>query len=156
MEHKIPTFEFGGHQIGVTIKELPQTLDLTLHTVIGRQQSGVAMQLALEEGVKSPMKVDGKDHVMERKQKDNSVKFVIPPIRDGETRQGLWDKLLRLVVEHNDHLGFVDPFKEVFQPYLPEDDQPDGDGDADVEETNPTPPPEGDVREGSSTDTPSS
>lgn len=133
MEYEIPTFEFGGHQIDVVIKEVPQTTEFQLKNHIARGIPGSAQSFVLEDAIKSPMKVNGKDKVLNRKQADGTEEFIIPNIRDKETRQGLGDKLLHLIVEHNDFLGYVEPLKDVFAQYLPEDEQ---DAENPTEETD--------------------
>lgn len=121
MEHIIPQFRFGGHEIDVVVKEIDQMQEYNLEN--NAHNPGTCKILALRNGVKS-LKVDGQNRPLYRRDPDdNSQIFTIPPIRDRETRKGLNEELLRLIVAKNDFLGFDERFESIFGRYLPEDEQ---------------------------------
>lgn len=128
MDYTVPQFEFGGHKIDVVVKELPQTMDFDLEQVIasanrtGRSAQGTAKLMVVQRGVQS-IKVDNKIKPLWRRDKDGDQEFVIPNLRHPETRVGIIEELVRLVVEYNDQLAVVEPFSEIFGSYLPDDEQ---------------------------------
>lgn len=119
MQHTVP-FEFAGHKFEAKVEELPQTIELDLDNLIsdgmGRSAEGTAKNLVIREGVKSLTR-GGKPQNL----RDSKGALRIPPYRDTETREGMKGPLLRAVVKHNDFLGYVDPYKDVFSGYLPDD-----------------------------------
>lgn len=120
MEHIIKGFSFGGHEVDVVISEIPQMVEYNLENVAG--SVGTSKVVALRNGLKS-LKIDGKNQILYKRDADNDQVFTIPNIRDKETRKSLSEKLLALVVEKNDFLGFDERFEAIFGKYLPEDEQ---------------------------------
>lgn len=128
MDYTIPTFTFAGHEIDVVISELPQTTEFDLENFVsgarqaGRNAAGTVKLILVQRGVAS-IKVDGKNRPLWHKDKDGDQVFRIPNLRDPDTRKGLNEELIRLIVEKNDFLAFVEPFSQIFASYLPEDEQ---------------------------------
>lgn len=129
MQHSV-FFDFAGHEFEAKVEELPQTIELDLYNVIvegGRSAEETAKLIVLREDLKSLHK-DNKPQNL----RDSKGSPRIPPVRDPETREGLIPSLLKAVVKHNDHLGYVEPYKDVFSGYLPgdaEEENPTGTGD---------------------------
>ncbi len=137
MEHIIPTFEFGGHTIDVVVKEIDQMVEYNLENV--SRTPGTMKVVVLRNGLKS-LRVDGKNRPLYHRDSDGDQVFELPNIRDRESRQGLNEKLLTLVVEKNDFLGYDDRFEAVFNQYLPKDDlsEEEEDGPAGEAAADPT------------------
>lgn len=123
MDHIIPTFTFGGHEIDAVVSEIPQMVEYNIENVI--RNAGTAKVVALRNGLKS-LKVDGQNRPLYKRDNDNDQVFTLPNIRDKETRQSLSEELLRLIVEKNDFLGFDERFEKVFNRYLPDEDSEAG------------------------------
>lgn len=158
MDHIIPTFEFGGHTIDVTVTELPQTAELNLENIAGAP--GSQKIFVLRNCLKS-VRVDGQNRPLYRRDEEGDQVFTIPSIREQRTKKGrtvkkaFSEELLRLVVEKNDFLGLDERFEPVFGRYLPADEQGEGRGE-EPEARNPTASPEATApEEGSSSASPS-
>lgn len=127
MDYTVGPFQFGGHEIRCVVAELPQTVELDLENILSsplvpgsRGPTGTAKLIVLQQGLKS-LVVDGKTRPLVHRNARGEEEMVIPNIRDRESRRSLLDRLLRIVVEKNDWLCYVEPFSEVFSDYAPED-----------------------------------
>ena len=124
-------FTFAGQPFTANVEELPQTIEMDLENVINERGAlsaeGTAKLMVLREGLKSLYRGQGsvKKPINLRDGKGN---LRLPPVRDPETRVGIKESLLTAVTLLNDFLGHVDPFKGVFESYLP-GDASGGDGD---------------------------
>lgn len=121
MQHSV-FFKFAGHDFEAKVVELDQTIELDLENVIQDNRmvnnEGSAKAMVLREGLKALYRDKQPQNL-----RDNKGVLRIPPIRDPETREGLINPLLRAVVWKNDFLGYVDPFKSVFEGYLPGEEE---------------------------------
>ena len=124
MEHIIPTFSFGGHEIDLVVKEIDPMVEYNLENVAGAP--GTMKILVLRSAIKS-LRIDGQNRPLYRRDEDNAQIFTLPNIRDRETRKSLSEEILRHAVEKNDFLGLDERFAGVFGRYLPEDDRADED-----------------------------
>ncbi len=128
-------FRHAGSTWYAEVNELPQTIELDLENVIqeGRALSaeGTAKLLVLREGIKSLSRERKTQNL-----RDSKGNLRLPNVRDPETREGLITPCLKAVVKHNDYLGYVDPFKDVFERYLPdESDEANPTGQADTSQS---------------------
>lgn len=131
-------FTFAGQPFTANVEELQQTIELDLENVINDRAvmnaDGTAKTLVLREGLKSLYRGQGavKKPINLRDSKGN---LRLPSVRDPETRVGIKESLLTAVTLHNDFLGYVEPFKGVFESYLPGDVS---EGEEEGEDSNPT------------------
>lgn len=144
MEHIIPTFGFGGHDIDVTVKELPQTVEFNLENIAGAP--GSQKVFVLRHCLKS-VRVDGQNRPLYRRDEEGDQVFTIPNIRERRVEKGrvvrkaLSEELLRRIIEKNDFLALDERFEAVFGRYLPADEQDEG-RDEERAAENPTVSPE--------------
>ena len=133
-------FTFAGQPFTANVEELPQTIEMDLENVINERGAlsaeGTAKLMVLREGLKSLYRGQGsvKKPINLRDGKGN---LRLPPVRDPETRVGIKESLLTAVTLHNDFLGHVEPFKGVFESYLP-GDVSEGENPTETEDTSPS------------------
>ena len=120
MEQAVPTFEFGGKKVDLTVKTIPQAIEYDMENV--RARPGTLKIFVLRHGIKS-VTVNGKPHAMMQKDADGDIVFTLPQLRDKKTRQGFGDRVLPEIVRFNDFLGFDERFSDTFAQYLAEDEQ---------------------------------
>lgn len=123
MQHTV-IFTHAGQTFEAKVEELPQTIEMDLENVLsggGIQAQGTAKLMVLREAIKSLYKGSGS---LKKPQnlRDSKGNLKLPDVRDPETRTGIKEPLLRAAVLHNDFLAFVDPFKDVFEGYMPDEE----------------------------------
>ena len=120
MDRIIPDFQFGGHTIGVAVKEIPQEVEYMMENVAA--SPGTCKALVLRNGLAS-VKVDGQNRPLFHRESGGGENFRVPNIRDREKRKSLSEELLKHIVFHNDFLTYDDRFEAIFADYLPEEER---------------------------------
>lgn len=120
MEQEVPTFEFGGKKIDLTVKTIPQMVEYNMENV--RNNPGTLKVLVFRNGIKS-ITINGRPHALMQPDDDGDDAFTLPEIRDGKTRKGFGERVLPEIVRFNDFLGYDERFSSTFSRYLPKDEQ---------------------------------
>lgn len=128
-------FIFAGHDVEVEFETLPGEAASLVRDFIRKGNHGQA-EIAVLGAATQSLTVDGQKVIKKSQKKGNPGSVHLPSIMDQTSFESLTDRLLKMIVSEEWWLAKKEPFDEVFEQYV--EDEEDSEAPGKREASNPT------------------